>query len=101
MVAKDPASAYTPGRTLSWLIACEPSCGREESIGLPQFTPRAPHCHGPILTEMWCGHGQQFIPLPEADSYWTLVPVVEPRVRKPDRSRPTTYSSSDIASMVV
>jgi hypothetical protein len=25
----------------------------------------------------WCGHGQEFVPWPEADGYWTLVPVVE------------------------
>lgn len=24
----------------------------------------------------WCGHGQEFIPWPEADGYWTLVPVL-------------------------
>jgi len=25
----------------------------------------------------WCRHGQQFIPWPEADGYWTLVPLWE------------------------
>ena len=25
----------------------------------------------------WCGHGQEFVPWPDADGYWTLVPVVE------------------------
>jgi len=29
----------------------------------------------PMLVVNWCGHGQQFIPWPEADGYWTLVPV--------------------------
>jgi hypothetical protein len=24
----------------------------------------------------WCGHSQDFIPWPEADGYWVLVPVV-------------------------
>jgi hypothetical protein len=24
----------------------------------------------------WCGHGQQFVPWPEKDGYWTLVPVI-------------------------
>ncbi len=23
----------------------------------------------------WCGHGRQFVPWPEADGYWMLVPV--------------------------
>jgi len=25
----------------------------------------------------WCGHGQEFVLWPDADGYWTLVPVVE------------------------
>jgi hypothetical protein len=25
----------------------------------------------------WCGHGQEFVPWPEKDGYWVLVPVVE------------------------
>ena len=25
----------------------------------------------------WCGHGQEFVPWPETDGYWVLVPVVE------------------------
>ena len=24
----------------------------------------------------WCGHGQEFVPWPEKDGYWMLVPVV-------------------------
>jgi hypothetical protein len=24
----------------------------------------------------WCGHGQEFVPWPEADGYWTLVPII-------------------------
>jgi hypothetical protein len=31
----------------------------------------------PMLVVNWCGHGQQFIPWPEADGYWLLVPVYE------------------------
>jgi hypothetical protein len=31
----------------------------------------------PILSVNWCGHSQQFIPWPEKDGYWTLVPVLE------------------------
>jgi len=25
----------------------------------------------------WCGHGQEFVPWPDEDGYWTLLPVVE------------------------
>jgi hypothetical protein len=25
----------------------------------------------------WFGHAQEFVPLPEKDGYWVLVPVVE------------------------
>jgi hypothetical protein len=31
----------------------------------------------PMLVVNWCGHCQQFIPWPEKDGYWTLVPVLE------------------------
>jgi len=30
----------------------------------------------PMLVVNWCGHSQQFIPWPEADDYWTLVPLM-------------------------
>jgi hypothetical protein len=30
----------------------------------------------PMLVVNWYGHGQEFIPWPEADDYWRLVPVV-------------------------
>jgi hypothetical protein len=29
----------------------------------------------PMLVVNWCGHGEEFIPWPEADGYWVLVPV--------------------------
>lgn len=29
----------------------------------------------PMLVVNWCGHGEQFIPWPEGEGYWTLVPV--------------------------
>jgi hypothetical protein len=32
----------------------------------------------PMLVVNWCGHGQEFVPWPEADDYWRLVPVWEP-----------------------
>jgi hypothetical protein len=32
----------------------------------------------PMFVVNWCGHGQQFFPWPEADGYWTLVPVTGP-----------------------
>ena len=31
----------------------------------------------PMMVVNWCGHGQEFVPWPDADGYWTLVPVVE------------------------
>jgi hypothetical protein len=31
----------------------------------------------PLLSVNWCGHSQQFIPWPEADGYWRLVPVMD------------------------
>ena len=35
----------------------------------------------PMLVVNYCGHGQQFIPWPEADGYWVLVPVLDWRER--------------------
>ena len=29
-----------------------------------------------VVVVNWCGHGQEFIPWPEADGYWTLVPII-------------------------
>jgi hypothetical protein len=41
---------------------------------------RAPSLDGrpttPMVVVNWCGHGQEFIPWPEADGYWTLVPLI-------------------------
>ena len=31
----------------------------------------------PIVVVNWCGHGQEFVPWPDKDGYWALVPVVE------------------------
>jgi len=31
----------------------------------------------PMLVVNWCGHGQQYIPWPERDGYWTLVPILD------------------------
>jgi hypothetical protein len=30
----------------------------------------------PMLVVNYCGHGQEFIPWPEADGYWLVMPVV-------------------------
>ena len=30
-----------------------------------------------MLVVNWCGHGQEFVPWPEKDGCWVLVPVVE------------------------
>jgi hypothetical protein len=31
----------------------------------------------PMVVINWCGHGQEFVPWPDNDGYWTLVPVLE------------------------
>jgi len=31
----------------------------------------------PMVVVNWCGHGQEFVPWPDEDGYWTLLPVVE------------------------
>jgi hypothetical protein len=33
--------------------------------------------HLPSRFVNWCGHSQEFVAWPEADGYWTLVPVFE------------------------
>ena len=30
-----------------------------------------------MLVVNYCGHGEEFIPWPEAGDYWTLVPMLE------------------------
>jgi hypothetical protein len=30
----------------------------------------------PMVVVNWCGHGQEFVPWPEADGLWALVPVI-------------------------
>jgi hypothetical protein len=33
----------------------------------------------PCKTQMvveWCGHAQEYVPWPEADGYWRMVPVL-------------------------
>ncbi len=35
-----------------------------------------------MLIVNWCGHGQEFVP--EADGYWTLVPVLLGEAREHD-----------------
>jgi hypothetical protein len=30
----------------------------------------------PMVVVNWCGHGQEFVPWPEEDGYWVLVPIV-------------------------
>jgi hypothetical protein len=57
-----------------------PKCDRE----WPVYRHRLPHLimagwkpMKPMLVLNWCGHSQQFIPWPEADGYWRLVPVLD------------------------
>lgn len=33
---------------------------------------------GTVQIINWCGHGQEFVPWPEPDGSWRLVPVWEP-----------------------
>ena len=57
-----------------------PNCTRE----WPQYRKRLQHLimagwkpMKPMLDVNWCGHSQQVIPWPDADGYWSLVPIVE------------------------
>jgi hypothetical protein len=36
----------------------------------------------PMVVVNWCGHGQEFVPWPEKDGYWVLVPVIEEPLRE-------------------
>jgi hypothetical protein len=56
-----------PGRTREWAIRRY----RFEHLPWSGWPTQ------PMFVVNWCGHGQQFVPWPEADGYWTLVPVVE------------------------
>ena len=42
-----------------------------QSIIMAEWKPMKP-----MLVMNWCGHGQEFVPWPEKDGYWMLVPVV-------------------------
>ena len=37
-----------------------------------------------MLIVNWCGHDQEFVPVPEADGYWALVPVLSGEPREHD-----------------
>jgi hypothetical protein len=57
-----------------------PNCTRE----WPVYRKRIQHLimggwkpTQPMLDVNWCGHSQQVIPWPDADGYWSLVPIVE------------------------
>jgi hypothetical protein len=52
-----------------------------------------------MLIVNWCGHGQEFVPWPEEEAYWVLVPVVETIATYPGRSSKahTPETSSPIA----
>jgi hypothetical protein len=56
-----------------------PKCDRE----WPQYRSRLQHLimagwrpMKPMLIVNWCGHGQEFIPWPEKDGLWVLVPIL-------------------------
>ena len=50
----------------------------------------------PMHVVNWCGHGQELIPWPEADGYWTLVPLIgeatQPQRDHPKRRTQMPYS---------
>jgi hypothetical protein len=57
-----------------------PKCDR----GWPVYRHRLQHlimagwkATKPMIVVNWCGYGQKFVPWPEGDGLWTLVPVVE------------------------
>jgi hypothetical protein len=33
-------------------------------------------CKTQVVVE-WCGHAQEYVPWPEADGYWRMVPVLD------------------------
>ncbi len=33
---------------------------------------------GTVQIVEWCGHGHEYVPWPEPDGYWRLVPMWEP-----------------------
>jgi hypothetical protein len=39
-----------------------------------------------LVVVNWCGHGPEFVPWPDKDGYWTLLPVVDAVA---NRTRPT------------
>ena len=56
-----------------------PGCTREWAVRRYKFE----HLHWtgwrthPMVVVNWCGHGQEFVPWPDKDGFWTLMPVVE------------------------
>ena len=67
------------GRRVPTRPCCVPGCTREWPFRRYRFEhlmwtgwPTTP-----MVVVNWCGHGQEFVPWPEKDGYWRLVPVVE------------------------
>ena len=58
---------YVPDCTRAWPIRRY----RFEHLPWPGWPTQ------PMVVVNWCGHGQEFVPWPEKDGYWVLVPVVE------------------------
>jgi hypothetical protein len=57
-----------------------PKCDRQEPVLRLRYEHLRMNGWKPMKTMQvvnWCGHGQQFIPWPQADGYWLLVPVWE------------------------
>jgi hypothetical protein len=67
------------GQRVPTLPCHVPTCTRE----WPMYRMRLQHLitggwkpMKPILSVNWCGHSQQFIPWPEKDELWVLVPII-------------------------
>jgi len=55
-----------------------PKCGREAPVLRLRYEHLRMNGWKPMKTmhiARWCGHGQEFVQVPEAEGYWRLVPV--------------------------
>ena len=61
-----------------------PGCDRERVVPLPytfQHLQMIGWCKPKQVLNVvnWCGHSQDYVAWPEADGFWRLVPLWEPR----------------------
>ena len=55
-------------------------CGKDEPVRRFRFDHLRMIGWKPLDTVQivkWCGHGNEYVPWPEGDAYWRLVPVSE------------------------